>query len=475
MDIISPYWNNNSCSPFYTDGTCTLGHLASYIINVTDSDDVIAGVEFARKNNIRLTIKNTGHDYLGRSTGAGALALWTHNMKYITFLDYSSPYYSGSAVSVGAGVQGFELLEAARRQGLRTVGGDCPTVGVAGGWSQGGGHGHLGSAYGLGADNILEFEVVTSGGKLMTASPVENGDLYWALSGGGPGNYAIVISMILKAYPDTSVAGARLSFKNTDQDVFWSAVEAWMNQLLLLNTITGMSAIANFNNQYFGIDFATLPNATADTMAAALEPFVQKLNNLDVHLDLKEITSHPTYQEHYDHFTAFSYDTNNTLGSRLIPRSTVENQLPDLISFFKSVVTESDAGLAILGGNYTHLRVGNDPGSNAVHPAWRDSLACLNFFLPLPEDAPWELINQHQKLVNKWQDQFKGLAHGGGAYMNEATYDNPDWKVDYFGENYNRLLSIKKKYDPEHVFWANAAVGSDEVWALAPDGRLCQK
>ncbi len=70
---MSPYWMNNSCDPFFgPSGACTLGNLASYAINVASAQDVIAGVCFASSNNIRLTIKNTGHDYLGRSSGAGS-------------------------------------------------------------------------------------------------------------------------------------------------------------------------------------------------------------------------------------------------------------------------------------------------------------------------------------------------------------------------------------------------------------------
>ncbi|KAH0391610.1 hypothetical protein KCU89_g14337, partial [Aureobasidium melanogenum] len=63
---------------------------------------------------------------------------------------------------------------------------------------------------------------------------------------------------------------------------------------------------------------------------------------------------------------------------------------------------------------------------------------------------------------------------GGGTYMSEATYDNPNWKPDYFGANYQRLLSIKNKYDPQRLFWANTAVGSDDYWRPAVDGRLCR-
>ena len=69
---------------------------------------------------------------MGKSTGAGALAIWTHHLKKIEFLDYKSSYYIGKAIKMGAGVQGFEAYAAADKEGLNVVGGECPTVGLAG-------------------------------------------------------------------------------------------------------------------------------------------------------------------------------------------------------------------------------------------------------------------------------------------------------------------------------------------------------
>ncbi|KAF7892007.1 hypothetical protein EAF00_008309 [Botryotinia globosa] len=166
---MAPYWLNDSCSPFTSiNATCNLGNVASYAINVSSADDVIAGLKFARENKVRITIKNTGHDYMGRSNGEGSLAIWTHNLKDISFLNYTSTNYTGPAVKVGAGVQFFEAYKIAAENGLRVVGGFCPTVGMAGGYVQGGGHGPLGETYGLSADNALEFEVVTADGVISS-------------------------------------------------------------------------------------------------------------------------------------------------------------------------------------------------------------------------------------------------------------------------------------------------------------------
>lgn len=475
VNVNSPYWNNNSCSPFVQGSSCSLGHLASYGINVTSAEDVIAGIDFAREKNVRLTIKNTGHDFLGRSTGAGSLSLWTFHLKDISFSDYDSSWYAGPAIKLGAGVQGSEALRAASERGLRVVIGDCPSVGVAGGWAQGGGHGHLGPKYGLGADNILEIEVVTADGSHKTVSPEKDKSLFWAISGGGPGNYAIVLSMTFKAHPDGEVAGARLSFRNTDPDTYWQAVTFWFKNLLNLTDIPGMSAIANMNNAFFEIGFASLPDANADEMAAALEPFYKELDRLGIELDTEEIISHPTFREHYEYFTTFPNDVNNTLGNRLIPQSIFQDNLATFVSTIKDIVTDQGVGLALIGGNYSYEKTGTKPGAHAVLPDWRESIMSINLFLPMDAHASWEVLNEHQNSVNKWQDQLKAITPGNGAYMNEATYDNPDWKEDYFGDNFDKLLEVKKTYDPDHLFWVHAGVGSDEVWEMQVTGQLCQK
>jgi FAD/FMN-containing dehydrogenase len=133
-------------------------------------------------------------------------------MRSIDLLDYTSKYYTGPALRFGAGVSGFEAYEFADQNGLQVVGGFCPTVGIVGGYTQGGGHSSLSSTHGLGADQALVWEVVTVDGKHVIASPTQNADLYGALSGGGGGTYAVVISLTVKAYPDGNIGGANLSF-----------------------------------------------------------------------------------------------------------------------------------------------------------------------------------------------------------------------------------------------------------------------
>lgn len=201
-----------------------MGTYVYYSVNVSTIAHVQAAIKFAKSNNIRFVIRNTGHDFMGKSTGYGALSIWTHHVLGMEIIEeYSSSFYSGPAVKAYAGTQVGELYNFTHDAGYLVVGGECATVGWAGGYTSGGGHSALTSWKGLAADQTLEFEVILADGSLVTASRDENSDLWWALSGGGPGNYGIVWSMTSKVFPDTIVTGSVLTVPQgsaSDED-FW--------------------------------------------------------------------------------------------------------------------------------------------------------------------------------------------------------------------------------------------------------------
>lgn len=473
---MSPYWMNNSCSPFFSaNESCTLGNLASYAIDIRNADQVITGLRFVKENNIRLTIKSTGHDFLGRSAGAGSLALWMHNLKDITLTKYESSWYVGPAARVGAGVEYGELYHAASTRGYRVVGGSCPTVGLAGGFTQGGGHGPLGGAYGLAADQVLELEVVTAAEQHLTASPTQNEELFWALSGGGAGNFAVVLSVVVRAYADGPVAGAGFVLANSgNSTAFWSAVTSWLQHLLKLDDIWGLTTVWALTSELLALEFATLPDAnTTWDLDEALAPFLDDIAELDVALVSNyTATVHASFAEHYKHWVTQTYTSNISLGGRLIPRSTIEDvadSLPRLVAALRNI-TNGGAKLLAVAANVNHSK----SLANAVLPSWRDALFTLSFAKPLVETADWDIISANQDQLNEWQAELREITPGGGTYMNEATWDNVNWKEDYFGANYDALLRVKQKYDPNGLFWANAAVGNDKYWEVIRDGRLCR-
>ncbi|KAG8719865.1 hypothetical protein FRC09_010510 [Ceratobasidium sp. 395] len=172
---------------------------------------------FAGKYNLRLVIKNTGHDYLGRSSRIGSLSIWTRQLKGIK----STRSFAAAGCKPGSGVptvtQGaaetwLDVYEAADDHNVMVVGGSANSVGTVGGWLQGGGHGPLASLY-----DILQVTVVKTDGKVVIANACRNKDLFWALRGGGGGTYGVVLDAAYKTHPFLdSIVGLGLSANVTD-------------------------------------------------------------------------------------------------------------------------------------------------------------------------------------------------------------------------------------------------------------------
>lgn len=281
---MAPIFANMSCDPFTAiDDQCIIGAYVPYAVNASSVSDYIQTMAFAQEFNIRLVIRNTGHDYMGKSTGPGSLALWTHHLKDISILNYTSASYTGPAMKVGAGVQASEAQTAANSLGFVVVEGDCPTVGIAGGYTQGGGTSPLSSLFGMGADQVLEWEAVTASGDIVTATPQNQySDLYWALSGGGGGTYAAVLSMTIKVHQNMVTAGATLSFTDTNSEKYWSVVQAFLMNLPALLQAGGTSYWEVLPGNIFSTPQTYLPNGTAQDIQDILEPTLRALNQSDV-------------------------------------------------------------------------------------------------------------------------------------------------------------------------------------------------
>ena len=136
---------------------CAQGNVPIYAINATQPSHIRAGIQFASKNNLKLVIKSTGHDLLGRSTAKGSLLLWTHYFRDMSFTDSFSVGGRdlGSAVTVGSGVTLDELYSKCGERGKFVVAGNSRTVAAAGGFIQGGGHSSFSPVFGLAVDNVL--------------------------------------------------------------------------------------------------------------------------------------------------------------------------------------------------------------------------------------------------------------------------------------------------------------------------------
>ncbi|RFU29540.1 hypothetical protein B7463_g6798, partial [Scytalidium lignicola] len=476
--IMAPFFANQSCDFFTPESQpCLLGNYVDYAVNVSKVEDIQFAVLFAQLANIRFVIRNTGHNYNGKSTGAGALSVWTHYLKDIETLNWSDKYYQGKAIKIGAGVQGFEAIEAAAAQGLVQIGGECPTVGVAGGYTQGGGHSALSTNFGMGADQSLEFEVVTAQGLLVTASRTQNSDLYWALSGGGGGTYGVVVSMTAKAYPDSIVSGATFQFlaEGTTLDNFYAGIEAFHSRLTAM-VDSGLTVIHYFTNAFFEIAPATGYNKTKAEMQAIFADFESGLEALNISYTASYSQS-ATYRDHYDlYFGPLPYGNIEVgiaqYGGRLIPRDTIAN---NLTSYSTAVRNITEAGVTVIGvGLNVSSSAITGNVSNALLPAWRNTLVHATLTTPWNFTAPWsDMIALQDLMTDSIVPQLEAITPNSGAYMNEADFRQPNFQQVFFGSNYKQLLQIKNKWDPSYFFYAIDSVGST-YWNVTNNGRMCK-
>ncbi|KAM0328551.1 hypothetical protein ACHAQA_004958 [Verticillium albo-atrum] len=470
--VMAPLFANQSCDPFQpAESPCVLGNYAVYTVDASGPEDIIAALKFADEKNVRFVIRNTGHDYHGRSTGAGALSVWTYHLKDTEIIDWKDDDYVGKALRLGAGVQGFEAIEVARKNGLAIVTGECPTVGLAGGYTQGGGHSALSSSFGLAADNTLAFDVVTPSGEFVTASKSENQDLYWALSGGGGGVFGVVVSMVVQAHPDTRVSGARFTvpIPANQPELLYDVIDAFHAALPEI-VDSGVMIIYFFGPGFLQVAAMTAYGKTQGEAEQILKPFSESLAALGISLEVT-YTEYDTYADHYDHYWGPLPSGNiqvgtDLFGGRLLPRAA----LPSFSPTARQLV---ELGVVFIGVGLNVSPFGKD-NANAVLPQWRDSIVQVSLTLPWDFEAPFEeMIAVQDRITNEVQPVIEAATPGAGAYMNEADFQQPDWQETFFGANYPELLRIKNKYDPKGLLYAVAGVGS-ESWNVDFHGRMCQ-
>ncbi|KAK4160556.1 putative FAD-linked oxidoreductase [Cladorrhinum sp. PSN259] len=472
-------WANMSCDPFTArDAPCSVGTYVQYAVKATGADDYRKTIAFATKNNIRLVIRNTGHDYMGKSTGAGALALWTHHIKDKSIVNYKSSYYTGKAMKMGAGVSAGEAQELANSQGLLVVDGDCPTVGIAGGYLQGGGSSPLGSKFGLGADSVLEWEVVTADGKLVTATPTNQySDLYWALSGGGGGTFGAVLSVTVRLHKNLKTAGATLQFVEPEDGKLWKVLPTFLNNLSAL-VRAGASvywqvvppAYTGLPGNFFTVPQLYFPGGTVKELEKLLDPTFKVLKSNGIQYAYAP-KAYDNFQDAFVTLNPYQNITEFNIGGRLIPHSLVSNP--------KSAGSLSDAIKKITTSGGIFAGVSADvskppPVPNSANPEWRKSVFLAFYGIPYDRTSIATNVASQKIVTEILTPPLEALTPGGGAYLNEADIYQPNWQSNFYGSNYPRLLLIKNKYDPAGAFWAPTAVGS-EGWSVASDGRLCKK
>ncbi|CAF3723512.1 unnamed protein product [Rotaria sp. Silwood1] len=459
-------WENSSCSISTNNTACNQGSVPVYGVRATSPEHVQETARFATANNLRLVIKSTGHDYLGRSTAAGSLLLWLHQMKTMTLIPrYSS--CSGETISnaarIDAGVQWGEAYRWLNEYNLTAIGGASATVGVAGGYLQGGGHSPLSRWKGLAADQVLEYDVVTADGQRQTVNVCNNGDLFWALNGGGGGTYAIVLSVVLKTFPTPSVAVATYEITAPNTARYRKLVE---DCIRFVSTVidAGWSGYFSMADMVFRGIFH-VPNGDLAAVTIALREFAARNPDLDFGKTLFF-----SFSSFYDYFM-FALEPSNPTGfnvllsSRLIPETTVRN-LPEKVAdaFFKAR-GESGNGSVLLGHIVAGGRVSYiSNANNSVNPGWRTALLHMVYSQGWLDTTPEDIQQFLATEVTRRATILDELSTNSqlSCYTNEADPNEVNWQTNFFGSQaiYDQLKAIKDKYDPLGLFVCKNCVDS---------------
>jgi hypothetical protein len=301
------------------------------------------------------------------------------------------------------------------------VGGECPTVGISGGYSQGGGHSSLASKYGLGADQVLEWEVIDGNGRFLTANRAQNSDIYWALTGGGGGTYGVVWSMTSKAHQDSHVSGLNLTF-TTDgisDETFYKAIELY-NTHLPSYVDRGIMSLNFLTNASFSLSPMTAPNITLKELKSLTQPFRDGLKKLGIKYEM-QAEEFSTYLDKFNAQTPLVEIGVAQYGSWLLPRSIVENPKS------RNELTKAARNVLSYGATFTTvgIKVNKEVTGdvyNAVNPAWRGAIAHVLMSTPWEFNKP-EMMREKRKLMTDvLVPSLSNLSPESGAYLNEVCY-----------------------------------------------------
>ncbi|CAF3385349.1 unnamed protein product, partial [Rotaria sp. Silwood2] len=463
-------WENSSCSAFLLNITCTQGAVPRLAVNATTVEHIQTTLQFVSKYNLRLVMKTTGHDYLGRSTAAGSLLLWLHYMKNMTLVrQYTS--CTGERISntirVGAGVQWGEVYAWLSAYNLTAIGGASHTVASAGGYLQGGGHGPLTRWAGLAVDQVLEFDVITANGTRQTVNACQNKNLFWALRGGGPGTYAVVHSVVLRTYPSPTMIGAIYAVAAPNDTRYARFIQDFTRFIPTLAD-SGWAGYFSMVDLTIIISFFW-PNGNLTVAREQFNKLMQK--NMDLKFTVNTTFTLPSFYAFYTAVLASSNPTgfNVLLGSRLIPETIVRNEPDKVANVLSKIKRQSKSGSNILGHLVAGGKVSNKSINSSVNPAWRTALLHMVYVQSWPEGTSAADQQVGARTVQTQVALLDTIAGGAqsACYMNEADPNEPNWQQKYFGtqEIYNKLKSIKNAVDPSGLFICKNCVGSDDSTA----------
>ena len=399
------------------------------IFRCSSTADVVAAVNFAREEGLVLAVRGGGHNAAGLALVDDGLVIDLSGMRGIR-VD------AGKRIAyVQGGTLWGDLDAATHAHGLATTGGVISSTGV-GGLTLGGGLGWLMRQHGLACDNVLAVEIVTADGQVRRASATENPDLFWAVRGGG-GNFGVVTGFEFRLHPMRTLYAGMLVFPGPQapqvlrryRDVAESAPDELTVFAALMTSPDGHPITAIFPAY----------NGPVSKAEAAVKPF----RDLGPVADQVAEMPYPALQS--------MLDDGFPSGLHVYWRSDFLKGLPDaaldtLVDRFNAITSPLSA-----------LLIEQFGGAVARVPADETAFA--------QRDAMFNLA-----IVSRWTDAATAATHtdwarqtsaairpfaSGGVYVNYLGEEGADRIKAAYGPKYEKLVAVKKKYDPNNLFRVN--------------------
>jgi FAD/FMN-containing dehydrogenase len=472
---------------------------SAYAVVAKGAADVAAAVDFARERRVRLVVKGGGHSYQGTSNAPDSLLLWTRRMNDVRIDDaFVAANCAGRvapqrAVHCGAGAVWAQVYDAVTTKGGGYVqGGGCTTVGVAG-LVQSGGFGSFSKAFGTAAGSLLEAEVVTADGKVRICNGCTNEDLFWALKGGGGGNFAVVTRVTLKVHPLPQTFGAVNVTVRATSDAAYRKLIA-----LTLDFCAGTLVGPHWGEQLRFLRSNALQVAmvfqglTRSEAVAAWQPFFAAIDAgpADFDLEFSPLRIVSTDARTFWAPTLFK----RTLGfiSRDdrpgAPETNVfwpgdQAQAAQVLHGYESLwlpaallqpARRGDLAEAVFAATrhwYVSLHLNKGLAGapapalaaardTATNPVMLDAFALAILGAhggpahpAVPGHTPDEALARTQAAaIERAAAALRKVAPDGGAYVSESNYFQRDWQRAFWGTNAARLRAIKATVDPDGLF-----------------------
>ncbi|MET7304037.1 FAD-dependent oxidoreductase [Embleya sp. NPDC005575] len=411
--------------------------LPAAVARCTSAADVQICLDAARGHGVPIAARSGGHSYLGYSVPNGGLVMDLRPMAQVRV-------QSDGKVRVGAGARLIEVYAALAQAGRLMPAGSCPTVGVSG-LALGGGVGVLTRKYGLTCDRLVSAEVVTADSRVLTASECSEPDLYWALRGGGGGNFGVVTRFTFSTEPAPALTVFSLRFPAGSAASVIGAWQEWVEDAppeLWSNCVVsgGTPPTCRVGGCYVGAESGLNPLLDRLIAAAATQPTSRTVLGKSYLETMKYMAGcandtiaqcHPTFEGGRLPRAAF------VAVSRVLPAPLDAQRMVQLMAGR----TGMDLLLDSMGGAVSQLA----PDATAF--PHRSALATAQIYASTTPGGKAAAT----AAVDAVRDGLAALG-ATGAYVNYIDANLSDWGTAYYDGNLSRLKSVSRHYDPDEVF-----------------------